>query len=354
MSTFSNFGSTSRKINQNNHFEIENAASDSISKIAFCPVDNYLASSCWDGTVRCWKIEGNQTSLMASPALEYKHSAPALCCAVTHDGKVISGGCDNLAKMKPLPASNMGGSSVNEIDFGKHDAPIKEIFCSKNYNFILTGSWDKTIKYWDLRSTNMNPLGALNLPERVYSMDVKEHLAVVACAPKTIVGIDLRNPSNILFTKTQENLKYQLRTISIFKDLSGYALGSIEGRCAIEPFNSKNFAFRCHREDNIYPVHSISFHPIYGTFCTSGGDGKFHFWDKDSRHRLVQFKDCGAPVVSTCFNQDGKLFAYATSYDFACGPEPQYFNKSFGGHIYIHRPLDSEILQKNQRPPNFQ
>jgi hypothetical protein len=39
--------------------------------------------------------------------------------------------------------------------------------------------------------------------------------------------------------------------------------------------NSKNFAFKCHRDtardsNAIYAVNAISFHPGYGTFSTAG------------------------------------------------------------------------------------
>ena len=45
--------------------------------------------------------------------------------------------------------------------------------------------------------------------------------------------------------------------------------------------NSKNFAFKCHRENqDIYAVNCITFHPTYGTFATTGSDGTYNFWDK--------------------------------------------------------------------------
>ena len=40
---------------------------------------------------------------------------------------------------------------------------------------------------------------------------------------------------------------------------------------------------------DIYAVDCITFHPTYGTFATTGSDGTFNFWDKDSRQRLKAF-----------------------------------------------------------------
>lgn len=63
--------------------------------------------------------------------------------------------------------------------------------------------------------------------------------------------------------------------------VQGYAISSVEGRVAIEYFDSseesqaKKFAFKCHRrkengEDTAYPVNAIAFQPVYGTFATGG------------------------------------------------------------------------------------
>ena len=78
----------------------------------------------------------------------------------------------------------------------------------------------------------------------------------------------------------------------------GFAVGSIEGRVAIqyvEPALTKdNFTFKCHRStvqpstntQEIFAVNGIAFHPIHHTFATIGSDGRYSFWDKDSRTRL--------------------------------------------------------------------
>lgn len=60
-------------------------------------------------------------------------------------------------------------------------------------NMAVTASWDKTCKYWDMRSPN--PVATLNLPERCYSMDVKGPLMVVACADRHVQIYNLNNPT---------------------------------------------------------------------------------------------------------------------------------------------------------------
>jgi len=102
---------------------------------------------------------------------------------------------------------------------------------------VVTGSWDKTIKYWDLRSPN--PVAAVTCQERVYCMDVRDNLLVVGTADRYINVINLKDPTK--FYKTiQSPLKWQTRVVSCFTDSAGFAIGSIEGRCAIQYVEEKD------------------------------------------------------------------------------------------------------------------
>ena len=67
----------------------------------------------------------------------------------------------------------------------KHDAPVRHLHYLKDMNnMLVTGSWDKTIRYWDLRQPN--PVHTQQLPERVYAMDVRHPLLVVGLANRRI------------------------------------------------------------------------------------------------------------------------------------------------------------------------
>ena len=91
------------------------------------------------------------------------------CCA---------GSCDKTVKMWNL-ATNQ--SQV----VAKHDAPVRHVHHLKDMNnMLVTGSWDKTVRYWDLRQPN--PVHTQQLPERVYSMDVRHPLLVVGLANRRI------------------------------------------------------------------------------------------------------------------------------------------------------------------------
>jgi mRNA export factor len=83
------------------------------------------------------------------------------------------------------------------IQVGAHDAPIKSCRYIDGLpnmnNMLVTGSWDKTVRYWDLRSPT--PAHTLSLPERCYTIDVKGPLMVIGCAERHVLIFNLNNPS---------------------------------------------------------------------------------------------------------------------------------------------------------------
>lgn len=155
----------------------------------------------------------------------------------TKDGtKVVSGGADKAARMLDL---NSGQSVASQV--AAHEQAVRCVrfveVPGQATPVLVTGSWDKTIKYWDLRQGT--PVASVNCQERVYSMDVINKLLVVATADRYINIINLDKPTE--FYKTMQSpLKWQTRVVSCFSDGSGFAVGSIEGRCAIQYVEEKD------------------------------------------------------------------------------------------------------------------
>lgn len=187
-------------------------------------------------------------------------------------------------------------------------------------------------------------------------------MAVVATAERGLIVYQLENqPSE--FRRIESPLKHQHRCVAIFKDKqnkpTGFALGSIEGRVAIHYINppnpaKDNFTFKCHRSNgtntsapqDIYAVNGIAFHPVHGTLATVGSDGRFSFWDKDARTKLKTSEQLDQPISACCFNHNGNIFAYASSYDWSKGHE--FYNPQKKNYIFLRNAAE-ELKPRNKK-----
>lgn len=354
--------------NPNGDYTVPDSPSDGISSLSFSPNSQFLAAGSWDKGVRCYEVavseqqrtggfqqQQQSAQIKAQLRAQIAHDQPVLCTAFTDDGStILSGGCDGLAKMWRL------GQPAGQ-DVGKHDAPIKGIFPVQlsGQSFVVTGSWDKTVRFWDPRQPR--EVSRLSLVERCYAMDVKDQLMVVATADRKIAIYDLTQVAagnTQPFRIDESTLRHQTRCVAAFPNKEGYAVGSIEGRVAIQHVKdvAKNFAFKCHRESqdargaqpatcNIYSVNSIAFHNL-GTFATAGSDGIYNYWDKDSKQRLSAFKSGGNSISTATFSPAGTLYAYALSYDWSRGSEN--YNPATPNNIMLHYVKKDEIQQRKK------
>ncbi|CAG8619893.1 14008_t:CDS:2 [Gigaspora margarita] len=288
-------------------YEVPQPPNDGISDMKFSPVADYLAVSSWDNNVRIYEV--NATAGNATGKAIYSHEKPALCCDWSKDGsKVISGGADNAGRCFDI-------TTQQSMQIAIHDQPIRCIKYIDQTYLVATGSWDKTIKYWDMRSPS--PVLNVTLPERCYAMDVIYPLMVVGTADGLVQIYNLGHPSTPYITR-QSPLKFQTRYISCFPSGNGYAIGSIEGRVGIQYVEEK---------DNL--------------------DGTFNFWDKDSRQRLKGFNPVGTSIPAATFNRNGTIYTYAVSYDWSKGfLQSSSTNKNA---VFLHFVKDGDIRPKPVR-----
>lgn len=335
--------------NVNKDFECPHPPNDGISSVSWSKQALHLAVSSWDNTVRVYDVAHQGGSVTrANPVALSQSDAPVLCSAWSGDGKTIFyGAVDGKLKMWNVAAT------AQATVLGTHGAGIKHVSMIDELGVVCTGSWDKTLRYWDGRSPT--PSAVVQLPERCYALDACYPLLVVATAAsanneKHVIIYDLTKPQ-AEFKRIVSPLKYQTRCVACFPDKTGFAIGSIEGRVAIhhveDKDQSKNFAFKCHRENSdIYAVDSISFHSVYGTFATTGADGTVHFWDKEQKQRLKPFNKAPTAVPCGNFSADGQLYAYAVSYDWSKGSE-HYQPQTMKNYTFIHYVAESEIKSRN-------
>lgn len=346
--------------NPNKDYEVPGPPNDCISSLTWSPrgaSKSLLVSTSWDKSVKVWEIQKSAPQPVvrcnAVKGPEHNHDLPVLCSAISRDCRIFSGGCDKMVKCWELASAGKAPYQV-----AAHDQPVKGVAYLDDIGLLVTGGWDSLVKFWDLRQPQ--PVGTLQLPGPFVDMDCSTYPMATFLVAREIIVYDLQNKREIKRVEPHSTMKEQLRCIANFPDVKNnpsFVVGSIEGRACItylneDPKDLKSFSFKCHRENgvvDVYAVHSLSVHPVYGTFSTTGANGGMSYWDKDIKQRLKIFSNANQPIPCSNFNDDGTLFAYAVSYDWSKGQEN--YDPAKGHHILIHSVEEAEVKNRPKPPP---
>ncbi|KAL7507813.1 hypothetical protein ACHAXN_004923 [Cyclotella atomus] len=318
--------------------------SDGITSLTY--LQNLLACSSWDGTVRIYDAKSKTDHVKKSL------DCPLLSLSASSDNNsVYCGGIDGT-----IHKFDIKNDSLSSIGSHTHDDPMKcAVSCLKivNDSLLASAGWDGTFQLWDVRTSKSVAL--VELPGKAFDMDVSSSdVAVVATSGRRNVFIDLRNSTSVgagtvdILLDRESSLKYQTRCIKFFPNSTGIAVGSIEGRVAIEYLDDigfasgkKKYAFKCHRiSDTIYPVNAITFHK-HGTFATGGADGTVITWDGNSKKKISTIAKLPTSVACIAFNEEGDQIAIASSYTFEEGERDHPREE-----IYVRDVLDGEVRPK--------
>ncbi|KAM0680686.1 hypothetical protein GINT2_000955 [Glugoides intestinalis] len=288
---------------------------DSISFIAFNFENSHVAASSWDGSVKLYRLPyytapGSNCTLEKS----YTLGNPVLSCCF-FNGMLLAG----------LVDGNMVSVDTNNV-IRAHDAGIKGMY---NYNnqLLITGSFDCTLKFWDLKTTT--PVHTIMLPGKVYAMDLKGSFLLVALSDRSVITYDMENINQP--TAFQTKFTYSIRSVAGHKDLDSIVVGGIEAKIEIfsRMYPLKKVVFKCHRsEGKLYSVNVLRFSPNNsGVMLSGGSDGALIWVDKADRAKIC-YNEFDAPITAGEFSFDGKYFIFATGDDWSKGYTGAYIKPS--------------------------
>jgi len=289
--------------------ELSSPPFDSISSVRFSPFGStHLLVSSWDATVRFYDVNANEQKA------KFDQRAAVLSCCFQDVSHAFSGGLDTYIRGLEL-------ETEQTFHLGNHEDSISSVHYATEISSLVSGSWDRTLKFWDPKSKSSQATSSHTLPERIYHMDLVGHTLVVAMASRLFQIWDVRNMQSPV-SQRESSLKYMTRAVACMSDQKGYATASVEGRIAVEyvdpspEIQDKKYAFKCHRQtmddvDHVWAVNALAFHPLYNTFASAGSDGMLSIWDHESKKRLRQFPKYHSPVSSISFSHDGTKLAIA-------------------------------------------
>jgi mRNA export factor len=345
------------------------APNDTVSSIAWCPNTSYryFATTSWDSKVRIYDtvIQNQKAALSLKVGFDVEDP----CLSVTW--------CDN--DMTKLFGGSVNGSvKIFDIQSGKseniglHDGSVKSVYWLPKASLAVSLSFDKTIRFWDLRQ--QQPAAALNLGLKVYCSDLLYPLLAVGMSSEKLLFLDLDNLQYLekggfaLFDSTLKDSQ-QISCVSLLRDGSGFGIGSTDGRVNVSKFGidqsgqlrpaplvsfkTKNYEQSVPLNKQVlYPVHDIGFHHLNkGAIFTAGGEGALNFWDYLKKSRLTNYEFQGAPVTRAKLSPDGSLLAYATGYDWSLGIA---FYKAYKTKVCVHVVQEADLVNKQAQTQQYQ
>src|ERR1700722_17757591 len=93
---------------------------------------------------------------------------------------------------------------------------------STQTNSLITGSWDRTLRFWDPRSSSsrQQQQSSHDVAERVYHMDLVDNMLVVAMASRLFNIFDIRQMEAPV-QERESSLKFMTRLLACMVDGQG-------------------------------------------------------------------------------------------------------------------------------------
>ncbi|KAI8339701.1 WD40-repeat-containing domain protein [Chlamydoabsidia padenii] len=307
---------------------LNHASQDAITKIVYHSTQkNLLLTSSWDQTLRLYSTTSRRLKS------KIQHNSPILDTCFGRDYEAYSAAADGC-----IYSNNLATGKVNFI--GKHSKGAQSVCWSSNYGTLYSGSWDKTLCVWDTRKEGRST-SKYTLNKKISSMDLLDNTLVVALSHKNICVYDIRRMDTPWKT-IGTTLRYGLKSVRVMPTGQGIACSSTDGRIEVFSFGEngqvRSYAFKSNSKvsgdrEIFYPVNSLSFHPIYGTFASGGSDGLVNVWDPVNQRRVRNFSKFSEEISSVAFNCDGTQLAIASSYTFDGGKRPHASDALYIRHL---------------------
>lgn len=292
-------------------FELLSSPADSVSELAFSTYHNMMIASSWDGTISLYNPLTPSGFLKNLP-----YSKPMLTCSFSKDNPVhcFGGSADGFLHFLDLEKN-----TTNNIK--AHTDGIRSV--RTQLNTVITASWDKTIKFWDTRSSQCTK--TIDCDGKVFCMDLQNNLMCYGTSTNVLYSVNLTNLDST--KKHSPKFNYMLKCVSVGSDDKSVLVGGIEGKC--EMINTTSYyngiTFRSHRKDlKVFSVNTVSIFPKNSNaLVTAGSNGDLIFYDNLSRIKTFT-KTEDLPITTGSLSTDGKIYAYALGDDWSKGYDGVY------------------------------
>jgi WD40 repeat protein len=236
------------------------------------------------------------------------HQQDVCCLAISHNGKLFaSGSRDKTIKLWELKTFQIVGTLTG------HRNAINCLLWMQDNRILISGSQDKTIKFWDLAvrknlHTFGNKFSGHSHGIKSLAIDVENNHLLSGDEDKTLKIWDLRRNKQI------NQIKFAgatLTGLAITQDCQFFCSGELEKQLRIRTTQDGK-VIRSIRGDA--GVLSLAFSPDGNLLATGGFDCKIKIWDVTTGQAIYTLEGHGDRVAAVAFSPDGK-FLISGSWD---------------------------------------
>ena len=289
-----------------------------VLQVKWTPDGSYCLSGGADKSVRLW----NPHTRQEIKAFTQVHNQDVTCLATFKDNsQFFSAGGDKTAFLWDVT------KGIPKRKFTGHDRRIHACMLSRTEEMVLTGSADKTIRCWDLRSGPGRPTQILkHATDTILSLAIVSDTEFAAgSADGTIRTYDIRrgvvlndellSPVSCLGVSNDGNCVLAAvldSTIALLEKESGEVLATYEGHvntkyqlgASLDPNDSyvaggsedgrilywdlvSGKVLKTVNTHEKKPIYGLQFHEKKDALLTCGGDGAIKIWGTIPRHVLA-------------------------------------------------------------------